>query len=449
MDFYDFFKDAERSIVILGTNALIPHLEKSGDFFTKLLTLNENLTLTILYESDTENFAQSLYLDTDFSFNRISYAQLKVHRDRISGKAHNKDDSILGDIKDALKLNNIGADDTKKLIKRIQLKQMNLRYPVNVIKADDRIWFCATTNISPTIDSYIEITKKDSRFGILYDNLLEYLDFLCDEKKGNIYLSSPGEELLELYDMDNYPRGIFPRKAFYTTKYQRYSIWGFVFNRKGEILLHKRSKTTKDNRLLWDKSIGGHVDLLDASTSITAKRELIEELFLPQAEFTKYIKQDIGDIIDFGDWNPQKKPEKIFRNSFVGIAPSDWILFRTTDIKGDPLTVRRMSPRRFHLSDTEVITKPTRFISDVYFFIAPPGYIDTHEQMKQLVELSEKTGAAEDHKLVSLEELRKWIEESEEQGKIYEIFTDDLIHINIEYRSLLEGFSEFIKYVFG
>ena len=63
----------------------------------------------------------------------------------------------------------------------------------------------------------------------------------------------------------------------------------------------------------------------------------LEELFLPQAEYTKYLKEDIGDIIDYGEWNIRKRPEKFLKKSFEGLDSSDWILFRATDNEGNPL----------------------------------------------------------------------------------------------------------------
>jgi len=438
MKFGLFFKDAKKNIIIIGTNSLIPHLEENAGFFADLLNVYPDLELKILYESDNENFNQSLCIDTNFSKNGMSYSSLKVHRDRISGTRSTKIQGFYEDILDCI-------DDDKikeKSLNRILINQFNLRLPLNIIKADEKIWYCFHTHNLSTIDSYIEIPKNEA----LYEELNSYIDFILDPKKGGIYLSKPQDELIELYDNQGYPRGIIPRSAFYSTKFQRYSIWGFVFNRKGELLLHQRSKNTSDNKLLWDKSVGGHVDLSDSSTYITAQRELVEELFLPEAEFTKYVKADLGDIINFGDWNPEKRPAKHFKNNFRYLDKSDWILFRATDGKGDPLTISRISNRKHHLNENKIITKRTRFISDVYLFIAPPNYIDTKEQMKYLVEGAEETGSAQDHRLVTIQDLNDWIEKCEETDTHYDTFTDDLLYMNLEYRWLLESFSEFVKF---
>lgn len=435
MNFRELFSDAKESITIIGTNPLIPHLEKSASFFADLLTLNDRLKLTVLYESDSENFNQSLCIDTDFSKNRTSYASLSVHRDRISGAR--KGGGLLYEI-----LSKINDDDLKKsLTTRIKFKQCNLRLPINLILSDDELWCCIVTHNLPGLDSYFLIENNKLR-----EELLGFIDFYISDTRGGIYLSEPSEELIQLFDKGNFPRGIFPRSCFYTTSFQRYSIWGFVFNRHGKLLLHQRSMNTKDGRGLWDKSIGGHVDLRDRSTHMTAQRELVEELFLPEAEYSKYIQAKLGDIINFGDWNIEKRLENSFKQAFEGIDPADWIMFRATDESGSPLTITRISKRRIH-DNNNIYFKPTIFMSDVYLFIAPPDYMDTNDQMKKLLSIAEKTGAANDHRLVSIEDLRSWIQGKESEGTQFETFTDDLIYVNLQHRDLLEKFAEFIQYI--
>jgi len=439
MEFQDFFKEAKSSIKIIGTNSLIPHLEQSADFLSNLLILNKDLRITILCESDNENFNQSLCTDTDSSKRRLSFASLSVHRDRIIGTG--KNDGLIEEIRDLVKDTPQGKD----VLKRIEIKQVNLRLPVNIVEADGNVWCCFVMNSATSLDNYFNSEVSPE----LKNNLLEFIDFYSNSQKGGIYLSKPGEELIQLYDRNGIPRGIFPRACFYTTEFSRYSIWGFIFNRKGELLLHQRSMQTKDGRGLWDKSIGGHVDLLDSSTSITAERELVEEMFLPEAEFTKYLRADLGDIIHFGEWNPKKRPEKAFRGAFAGLTESDWVMFRAIDTNGEPLTITRVSDRRIHLNDKDFTIKRTIFRSDVYLFIAPPDYLDTQDQMKKLLSHAEEAGAAQDHKLINIGGLREWISETEKDGKDRETFTDDILFVNLQYRDLLESFSEFVTFVAG
>jgi len=439
MEFQDFFRGATSSIKIIGTNSLIPHLEQSAQFLADLLTLNQDLRILILCESDNENFNQSLCTDTKSSHQRLSFASLSVHRDRIIGTG--KKDGLIAEIRDIVR----NQPEGEHILKRIDIRQVNLRLPVNIVESDGKIWCCLITNSAADTDSYFSVDDNPK----LKAELLEFVDFYINPQKGGIYLSKPQEELIQMYDKNGMPRGIFPRACFYTTEFSRYSVWGFVFNRKGELLLHQRSMQTKDGRGLWDKSIGGHVDLLDSSTSITAERELVEEMFLPQAEFTKYLRADLGDILHFGEWNLKKRPERAFRGAFAGLTESDWVMFRAVDISGEPLTVTRVSDRRIHGDNGEVTIKRTVFRSDVYFFIAPPMYLDTQEQMKKLLGHAEESGAAQDHKLISIEGLRQWIADTERDGKDRETFTDDILFINLQYREMLESFSEFVKFISG
>lgn len=446
MQFIDFIRAANTELRIIGTNSLIPHLEDSAAVLANSLVVNPNLRILILCESDNENFSQSLCTDTPFAANRASFTALSVHRDRIMGTGR-KDGLVLEVSK---VVSSLAADDpsasrsmSADILNRIDIKQLNLRLPVNLIQADGCVWCSIVTNSLPTIHSYFQVGDDNP----LKQELLRLIDFYTSPDKGGVYLSRPREELIQLYDKNGIPRGIFPRTCFYTTEFSRYSIWGFVFNRKGKLLLHQRSKITKDGRNLWDKSIGGHVDLQDSSTSITAERELIEEMFLPKAEFTPYLRADLGDIINYGDWNPKKRPEREFLDGFANLSKSDWVMFRATDSHGTPLTETRISERRIQVDDQHTITKRTVFKSDLYLFIAPLDFLDTDEQMREKLKHAEESGAAQAHRLVSIDELRHWITDCEQNETEKETFTDDILFINLQYRELLEGFAEFVKFL--
>lgn len=443
MSLLDKIVKAKHRVLIVGTTPIAGELERAGKPFADMMLLNRDMTVSVLYESDSECFQQSLLLDTSFSINRISYDALITHRNRVGGPTvQRKDAPMPGLLQDVLQHAN-DEEERRSILARLLVRQNNLRMPMCIIIADDSVWYTVVTNTLPNIDLYQQVPKDQP----LYEMLLSFCDFCADAEKGGIYLSRPGEELIQLYDRDGYPRGIFPRPCFYTTRYKRYSIWGFVFNRKGELLLQQRSMRTKDGRGLWDKSVGGHVDLRDYSTFRTAQRELVEELFLPEAEFSKYVQAYFKDIINFGDWNPVKRAEVSFKNAFAALDANDWILFRVTDEDGNALSVDRESQRRMHDDAGNVTWKPTVFISDVFFFIAPPRYLDDENQVKKTFELAEKKGAAQSHRLVTIGTLRDWIDQEKQKGSEREIFTDDLLFIDTQYRGLLERFSEFIRYI--
>ena len=445
---------AKNEILISGITPLLTFFEKKdylAKTFASYFAYKDNLKITILYESGTEIFNQSLFYGNSYNDYNMSSTILNFHKNIVLGGEKGRPKvGFIGDVVDACKSGDLPDEEKAAAIDRIKqgivLKSFNLRQSINVIKVDDTIWYSPIIMGIPSLDMYTEVEKTS----LLYSELLKYVNFIVDPTAGGVFLSEPSQELIELYDLDDYPRGIYPRDAFYSLNYQRYSIWGFVFNRKGELLLHQRSKHTKDNRLLWDKSTGGHVDLREISSTLTAKRELIEELMLPEAEFTKYVSVDLGDIVDFGDWNPRKGIQKYFRNALDCLDDSDWVLFRSTEKNGTvPLRVKRISMRKMHDKNDNVSIKETRFISDVFLYVSPSGYIDTPEQMKEKVKHSEVSGAAEDHKLVSIYDLYKWIKSEKDKNNAENVFTDDLLHICKEYRWLLEEFSEFVKLTFN
>lgn len=455
----------QEHLTIIGVNPIVQEITNNPQLLFDLLNTT-NVKIAMIYESETENFNQSLFRVKDLKDRTLDFDRLETYRSRLLGGKKGRKNTA-GLVEDILRF--CESNEKKKNMRnRIRLLQNNLRQFVNIIWADDVIWYCFTTLGLPDLSMYRKITKDiDSE---LYNQLENYVNFLLDENTGGKYLSKPDDELIELYDMKDIPRGIYPRKAFYTTNFQRYSIWAFIFNRKGEVLLQQRSPITADNRGLWDKSAGGHVDLLDSSTIITAKRELVEELFLPEAEFSKYMSADLGDIVDFGEWNIEKRPEKSLRDEFDGLEPADWVVFRATDSDGEPLTVKRKSPRIMYVKDEEdgkyiplvddngevlkwnngkirykehVETWHTRFISDVFLFIAPDGYIDTEEQINDLMGVAEKAGAQSNHKLMAVEALIEDVEEHPEQ------YTDDMSYMCSEEKRLLVEFAESIKFIFN
>lgn len=451
-------KPAEDKIIIVGVNPIIQELTEEPEIFNDMLRVNPDLKITIIYESETENFNQSLFYDRSVTQRKLEFEKLQTYRNRLIGGKKGKNKKTAGFIDDALSYCE-DEEEQERFRTRIVLMQNNLRHFINLIVVDDVILYCFTTLDLPVIDMYEKVTIESNKK--LYTQLMDYVMFLLNKNAGGIFLSKPGDELIELYDMKNYPRGIYPRKAFYSTNYQRYSVWNFIFNRKGELLLQQRSPHTADNRLLWDKSAGGHVDLTDSSTIMTAKRELVEELFLPEAEFTKYMKAEVGDIIDFGEWNTEKRSEKHFKSGFDALDSSDWVIFRATDQEGNSMTIQRKSPRVMTIADVDEkgnkikITKKgkesikehteiwyTRFISDVYLIVAPENYIDSEEEIRDLMVSAEKKGAQSAHRLISIENL---IEEVEQHPEIY---TDDMVYMCSEQKWLLIQFAEFIKYVF-
>jgi len=428
----DILRKANEKIIFIGILPIADEIMKSEQIFADILDASPELNIYVLCESEDFCFQLSMLVDNRDTKNRKTHTDLNIYRNRILNPKEF--------------LNNVAKktkdDDAKK---RLIIKQQNTMMSNFAIIIDDVIYYTLISNNFPALNDYVQ-ANKDS---VLYQQILNYSMFMINGD-GKQFLSPPGDELLQLLDRNNMPRGIFPRSCFYTTKFKRRSIWGFVFNRKGELLLHQRSFDSKDGQGLWDKSVGGHIDLGEDAT-ITAKRELIEELFMKEAEFTSYIDAKLEDVLGFGEWNPSKRQESSYKGAFSLLDDDDWILFSAIakNNPGKPLIIDRVSQRRYHWSKEKVEFRPTNFVSNVFFFIAPKNCIDTEEQVKIRFEEAEKKGAAQDHKIISINSLRDWIEDEAQKGKDKETFTDDMIYVNNEYMDMLKQFSEFVKYIFN
>jgi hypothetical protein len=423
MDLVDLIKNTANELTIIGTIPLYDELVDFSEEIYQALVQNQNLHLNIFYESDSDLFYQSLSTDTQFARNRVSFAKLKDSRNRVSR------------LRESIIKYAVITEGKKILTERLQVEQVNLRLLMNVIRSDKELYICPASVEVPSVQMYHHIENND----VWYSHVDNYIDFCIDEQKGRIYQSKPSDEMLVMYDKDKIPRGIFPRKAFYNTDFQRYSVWLFIFNRKGELLLHQRSKKAKDNWELWDKSAGGHVDIGDVSTAATAERELIEELFLPNAEFTKYVMENPRDIINLGVWKPEKRGYERVLSDIHNFGSYDWAYFYLNE------PISRTSKRRYRDNpNAKMEIKETKFISDVFLFIAPAKIIDSDEAAKKL-----SGEVSLNRTLKTIPEIVQWIEDEKSKGNETEVFTDDLLYILDYMRDMLEEFSEMIKVTFS
>jgi hypothetical protein len=423
MDLVDLIKNTANELTIIGTIPLYDELVDFSEEIYQALVQNQNLHLNIFYESDSDLFYQSLSTDTRVARNRVSFAKLKDSRNRVSRLRES-----------VIKYAAI-PEEKKFLTERLQVEQVNLRLLLNVIRSDKELYLCPVSSEIPSKQMYHHIESNDVWYSLVND----YIDFYTDEQKGRIYQSKPSDEMLVMYDKDEIPRGIFPRKAFYNTDFQRYSVWLFIFNRKGEMLLHQRSKKAKDNWELWDKSAGGHVDIVDVSTAASAERELIEELFLSNAEFTKYVMENPYDIINMGVWKPEKRGYERALSDIPNFGPYDWAYFYLNE------PISRTSKRRYRDNpNAKMGLTETKFISDVFLFIAPAEIIDDEEAVEKL-----SGEVSLNRTLKTIPEIVHWIEDEKSKGNETEVFTDDLLYIMDYMRDMLEEFSEMVKFTFS
>ena len=95
---------------------------------------------------------------------------------------------------------------------------------------------------------------------------------------GRIYLLSDNDEILEIVDRNGNVRGVAKRSEIHGNPSCIHRVAHvLVFDKKGRLLLQKRSRKKDIAPGKWDTSVGGHVNagekILDA-----ARREMKEEL---------------------------------------------------------------------------------------------------------------------------------------------------------------------------
>lgn len=471
----------QNEVTIIGLEFLDDDgFKKLKKIFLDILKENLNYKFNIYYFNTTSEFISTILDDRIKNVNE--FKRNRIVRKRVIGTRNEKINSFIEDILVQFKnmilygnLENIPNNYVDIIIENFFIRQINLPQTFSAVRIGNSIWWSPKIKFLSTVDRYEKIEENS----IFYDEIIEYIDNLKDIKKTKKYLSEIGTEIISAYVKEQNENGYehfyrkmeVPRSAFENElRYRRYSVWLFIFNRKGDLLLHQRSHLAKDNCLLWDKSAGGHYNLEDASTEITAKKELIEELFSEKAEYGEYQLSDLAKVTSFGEWKPNARPSRTFTNAFDGLPQDNVIMFRGIKdnnpwTEGENPSERKKSKIK-KLDEYEIVNRgeyeislqkvheeslpnvQTWFISDVYFCIAPEGVIDTEKQMYDKLHRVYAEGAAYDHKIISIFDLKQWIEEEKANGTAKQKFTNDLLYVMDRYYSELEEFSIFVQNVF-
>ncbi len=415
--------NAESQTRLLGVVALDPDWQTLARKWAGKLSDAPDFDVTILCESDNFLFSKSLTLDIDTAENRRSFRELKFIRDRAATELPDllKEERV----PDSL----IGSEG------RIRIEVTHLPLPVSVAKVDDRIF--VNLWLHEVEGEYEEITRRHPWRSLLEKCVTTYFDPV----RGRKYACQLGDELLELYDHKRIPRGIYPRKSFYDTDYSQLVIWAFIFDRQGRMLIHRRSDNAKDNRGMWDKSVGGHIEFSDYHTSRAAFREVIEELFIEEPE---YVKSDLKkwavsdkEVIYLGEWRPSQRRWHPFHE--IRSFEREWAFFRLRE--STPVYSPRTLP-----NGTE---RRLRVIPDIFLFVAGPQL--TEEFLKRLknstfklVELAELKNVMD--RAMSGREVPGFDENRFGPTKPVPEFTPDLKNIMTgRLRDVLGEFSQYVK----
>jgi hypothetical protein len=409
---------AKQQIQLLGVVGLDVNWEIIAPEWVKRLDSDPNFQISILCESDNMLFSKSFTCDTEEATTRRSFQELRFIRDR------------------ALELPSLLIDEslTPAMLaddSRFSLEIMHLAIPISLVRVDERLF--ANLWLHELVPSYEEI-GSDHPWRLFLDR---YIRTYFDPKSGRKYAAAPSAELLELFDHERTPRGIYPRSSFYDTDYSQLVVWALVFDRQGRMLIHRRADNAKDNQGMWDKSAGGHVDFsIDVDTSRAVLREVIEELFSDEIKekskfFTAWSVTD-DEVIYLGDWRSKQRKHHPFRE--IRQLTREWAFFRLHDSQ------TLYSPRT--LEDGR--TSRLRVIADVFLFVAAPGLNDD-----TLGDLHNS-----EFKLISLPELKSVMDRALRQEVVPGFdgknpvprFSPDLTNIMTgQLRGTLEEFSQYLK----
>jgi isopentenyldiphosphate isomerase len=390
-------------VAILGDSKLKNKMKEC--FYDEVA--NGNKKAIVLMESDNQLFQMSLLTDIA-QYSRISFEEFKIRRDYL--------------YKELTKLK-----ITKSLL-------MSLFTPSFMIKTDDNIWHMPVTSFDA--DNYEKIRKNSNEYNIINS----FINFLTTEQQGLKYSCKPDEEMLELFDQNKVPRGIFPRNSFYNTDHYQYVIWGLIFNREGKLLIHKRSANAKDNQDMWDKSIGGHIDFKkERSSSDAAVRELIEELYtVEKDEQTGHafsmLSEDAEKVYYLGDWRIEDFGSEYLEHIKLLEEPKEkgeepWVFYKL------PEAITHNTPRLLPNNKGE---KWLRVIVDSYVFISNTSGVTEHSIKKM---------KNSEYLLVEPNELKSWMDTGKgKDGKAFAVTPDLKFIMTGKMRDIIEKVSLAIKY---
>ena len=156
-------------------------------------------------------------------------------------------------------------------------------------------------------------------------------------------------------------------------------IWALIFDRNGNLLLHKRGMNAKDNQDMWDKSVGGHISIDDPDSVYGARREIVEELYTKE-EAEQGHSQIAGDkdppgpnpewIIFLGQWDKTRYPqfsESLRSDTYMKLKDNESYCFKYDC----PLTDEKIISKRILVDGSEVLAN---CFVDLFFVITAKDF---------------------------------------------------------------------------
>ena len=402
-----------RNLVIIGTLALTDpdYWEQFRSSIAPRIQAGD-LHCRVVAESDNELFQHSLRTDTSYASggSRLTFTELRFRSNLIE--------------KELLR---VGGPTT--------FQRSTLPLPLHVLKIDDEVWYLPITGYRVAVERFRRLGAGDTWSEMIQD----YINRLLDNKRDGRYVTPPNTELLELFDQDQIPRGIYPRDCFYGTDHYQWVIWAFVFSRKGELLIHKRGANAKDNQSMWDKSVGGHIDFrLERASSASVVRELIEELYTKEKKQQSghafsLLSEDPSRVHYLGHWRPGdigpdylQPVARLEEGTAKGEEP--WVYFKI------PGTIQRDTPRIL----PDGTQRKLRVLADAYIFLS--NTLLTREYAKGELKNSE-------YELLEPSKIKSWIDLGKDDREQEFLATPDLQFImSGRLRNTIEEASQMVRY---
>lgn len=260
------------------------------------------------------------------------------------------------------------------------------RIPIPTINIDDDYYYTLSLTKFCTQEKFVKISlnetvteEKQDFQNVWLNEFKNYFKAYFDEDKGAKKYSSEittkdnRTETILMYNDKRHCLGQLPRSSFLNITKAKVVIWGMIFTRDGRVLIHKRSNNAKDNRGMWDKSIGGHVDMEKdtVDTVKAASREMLEELYKIEAKDQgDHSKVGIKEIntdkpIFLGEWREELRTTLPFKE--IADKKDDMYFFRM-NYSFSKIAVD--SPRV--LPDKS--ESPVKCFADMYVFIMDEGF---------------------------------------------------------------------------
>lgn len=253
------------------------------------------------------------------------------------------------------------------------LRTCYLYIPVPTINIDDDYYITLTLTKFNDVGKYEKITEKNNWYQEYEKYFKAFFESDYGAKKYSTEFSKKGNrlEVIQTYNEKRHPMGMLPRDSFSNTKQVKLVVWGLIFTRDGKLLIHQRKVNAKDNRGMWDKSVGGHVDINDIDTAKAMAREMAEELYKVEAEGqgdhdkTDFMNVNVDKMVYLGEWRPELRYTMPFWD--VNNKKDEYFYFRFDY----PFSaVARNSER--HLPDGKIID--VSVFADVYVCIASESF---------------------------------------------------------------------------